>query len=152
MVKKIKEFIKKYLNLAAIRAAIGKAAAWLKARCTLRSFGDLLYIALIVLVVVLALALLVSGCSKKTSSKPAAEAAPAAQTNMLIMDEHGNVFPLPFDSKPDVLCLRVGQSAEILEDVEVKARIPFREDERELWVGRVVLPKGVMVVKPLVEQ
>lgn len=84
------------------------------------------------------------GCAKKVTPKqPVAKPATAA------VDADGYALDPAF--KPDVLCLRPGQSAEILEDVEVKARIPYREDERELWVGRVLIQKGSMVVKPMVE-
>ena len=52
-------------------------------------------------------------------------------------------------AKPALVCLRPGQTAMLLENIEVEARIPYQGGE--LWTGRVVIEKGSMVVKPLVE-
>ena len=47
------------------------------------------------------------------------------------------------------LILTPGQTAVLLEDVQVIARIPYQGDE--LYEGPVVFQKGSMVVKPKVE-
>lgn len=47
---------------------------------------------------------------------------------------------------PELLHLAPGQSAMLLKDVIVAARIPY--NGRELYVGEVKIQKGTMLVKP----
>ncbi len=53
-------------------------------------------------------------------------------------------------AKPEVLILRPGQSAVILENVSVLARIPAQGEE--LYSGPVMIERGTVAIKPLVEK
>lgn len=52
--------------------------------------------------------------------------------------------------KPEVFVLRPGQSAVIMENVSVLARIPAQGDE--LYSGPVMIERGTVAIKPIVEQ
>ena len=56
------------------------------------------------------------------------------------------------DSKSNptpVFCLKPGQSAYLLEDVTVDARIPYQD--KELYTGKVKLEKAAFLMKPVIE-
>ena len=80
------------------------------------------------------------GSSKKNAS--AAKAFPAASTREVAVADTASV--------PSLLALRPGQSAMLLEDVVVVARVPYSDNA--LYVGKVKIGKGTMLVKPKEEK
>lgn len=81
----------------------------------------------------------IAGCGQKQAM---ANAIPAAVVSY-------EVSLSDTTATPDLLCLMPGQSAMLLQDAVVVARIPYQG--RELYVGEVKLEKGTMLVKPKVE-
>lgn len=90
---------------------------------------------------VLMLGSLISGCSGNCPESTAQAIPASIQSYEVPMADTTTI--------PDMLYLRPGQSAELLEDIVGTARIPAQGDE--LYAGPVVLEKGIVVIKPIAE-
>lgn len=87
-------------------------------------------------------ALMISGCREVNRANASAASIPASvQSYEVPMSDTTTV--------PDVLHLRPGQSAILMERVVATARIPAQGDE--LYVGPVVIERGAVVIKPIQE-
>lgn len=84
---------------------------------------------------------LISGCAGKCPESTAKAIPAAVQSYEVPIADTSTI--------PDMLILRPGQSAELLEDIVGTARIPAQGDE--LYVGPVVIQKGSVVIKPIQE-
>lgn len=115
---------------------VKKAVAWLSSLET----AQVLHLVFIGLACFLAIVMLVAGCTRKGTPRSVKTAPTATAEQPLVSPE---------EFTPDFVCLRPGQTAMLLENIEVEARIPYQGGE--LWTGRVVIEKGSMVVKPIVE-
>ena len=140
--------------MVTIKAWFKRVIGWFNAKCAVLDAQGWAHVVAVIVLVVCAVMLFVTGCAKKTKpevSKPA----PVQATTDTPVDAFASVstdasgFALDPSFEPDVVILRPGQTAMLLENAEVEARIPYQGGE--LWTGRVVIEKGSMVVKPLVE-
>lgn len=92
----------------------------------------------LVLVAIIAgfIAVIIGGCSKN--------AVPAGQVECTAKACPVGVEPIVPDGIP--FCLLPGQTAQVLEDIVVEARIPYQGDK--VYEGPVRIEAGSMLVKP----
>lgn len=111
---------------------------WLQ-QLMLRYYGTILMV-----LVVFVLGVGLGGCARKSVGEVStANAIPAAIQSYEV--------PIADTSTiPELLHLAPGQSAMLLKDVIVVARIPYNGNE--LYVGEVKIQKGTMLVKPKEER
>jgi hypothetical protein len=95
---------------------------------------------LLVMLTVYGMIVCINGCGKSTPSTTKAIPAAVQSYEVPIADT---------SAIPDIIYLRPGQSAIILEDTVVSARIPAQGNE--LYVGPVMIQKGTVVIKPRAE-
>lgn len=92
------------------------------------------------LMIACVLAIAIAGCSNQQPEYTKSTPRPPVQAARV------EARPSPVD----VLCLMPGQSAMLLEDVIVVARVPYSDNA--LYVGKVKIGKGTMLVKPKEEK
>ena len=81
-------------------------------------------------------------CGSPKKNAGAAKVFPAASTREVAVADTASI--------PNLLVLRPGQSAMLLEDVVVVARVPYNGNA--LYVGKVKIERGSMLVKPKEEK